>query len=108
MALRAWNIEYSDLYEVKSYREGDEGAVPLLSPVGDAVQDMVDDIEGFLAHVYGNEDPDEKPTRQQQEQKRRDGRTRAPKNTWKHKCPKAKKLVHTKKGEICAECGAEE
>ena len=89
MSVRAFDVEYAELAH------------------GDAVQDLVDDLEEFLGEIYEGASL-EAPSKQDKEKKRKAGKARVPKNKWKHVCPVAKDVVLTAKGEICPECGGQE
>jgi len=93
LALRPWNFEYD---EIRDH--------------GDRVQDLVDDSEEFLVSIYGEQDPEQEPSKEEKAAKRKKKarEKRAPKNMWKHPCPAKEEEIFTKKGEICVHCGAEE
>jgi len=109
MELRAWAIEYDSLRDIAKWNAPTDDSKRLWTPVykyvGEEVHDLVDDIEDWIADIYGEEDPEERPSRKEAESRRRGKRQ---KNTWKHKCPEAGKIVHSKKGEVCEHCGGEE
>tara|TARA_R110000803_G_scaffold206573_1_gene273939 strand:- start:16374 stop:17105 length:732 start_codon:yes stop_codon:yes gene_type:complete len=108
MALRAYNIKYEDLFEVESRVRNERGVLRAIkAPVGDKLQELCDDIQGFLDDVYGC-DPEVKPDRKLKEKKRVNKKASAPKNSWKHECIKTGENAYTPKGQICVDCGGEE
>ena len=88
MSLRAHKVKWSEV------------------PEQERVQDLVDDMEGFFAEVYGY-DPEDEPDKKEKEKKRKSRKAKAPADTWKHTCPVTKEEVNVKDGEICDQCGAE-
>jgi len=91
-ALRPYNIKYTDISD------------------GLRVQELSDDLEDFLSHVYGVVDPNVPPSREESEKarKKKAQEARPPKDSWKHICPATDEAAYTKKGQICKNCGAEE